>query len=103
MFSDTFEDSTSLSQPEIARLSIKIGGRYDELGRLANLNEVENVTHNNVQLPRPDQKAAKVLEMINNKWSFSRKKLADYLKEMNLENLAEEVLRGTLRYPDKQS
>ena len=97
MNSDTFKESTGLSKPEIARLSIKIGGRYDELGRLANLNGVENVTCNNVQLPRPDQKAAKVLEMINNRSSFSRKELAHYLKEMHREDLADEVLHGTSR------
>ena len=96
MFSDTFGDSTSLSQPEIDRLSKQIGGRYDELGRLANLDGVDNVTSNNVQLPKPAQKAAKILNMINES-SFSRKKLANHLKEMRLENLADEVSRGTLR------
>ena len=58
--------------------------------------KVEKVTSNNVQLPRPDQKAAKVLEMINRS-SFSRKELAHYLKEMHREDLADEVLHGTSR------
>lgn len=45
----------------------------------------------------PVDKGAKILEMINDKPSFSRKKLASYLKEAGLFGSADYVWNETLR------
>ena len=86
-----------MSQPEIVRLSQQIGGRYDELGNLASLSSIENIRSNNVQYPKPEQKATQILIMINRKSNFSRNELAAHLKEMSLEDVADDVLHGRLR------
>ena len=68
-----------------------------EIAGLANLDKGEqnNVFCNPVLEPK--DKARKILTMINEEPTFSRKKLCGYLKELNLCEEANEVLNGTLR------
>ncbi|CAB4028711.1 Hypothetical predicted protein [Paramuricea clavata] len=93
-------DTTKLSHRELTRLSLKIVGKYNEIAGLANLEKckVENVNLDPFNYPEPKDKAKKVLIMISDQTNFSRKGLGNYLKEVGLHDLVDEVVQGTLRY-----
>ena len=92
---------SKLSERELTRLSTRVVTRWEEIAGLADgldKGEVENVRRvDNMQYPQPKDKAKQILEMINDNPNFSRKKIADILKEIGLHEQVHEVLNGTLR------
>ena len=82
-------------------MSTRIVGKWEEIAGLyveLDKGEVDNVRRlDNIQYPEPKDKAKKILSMINELPIFSRRKLADFLKEVGLHDRMAEVLNGTLR------
>ena len=70
-----------------------------EIARLSNLEawEIDNVNEDHVNCVQPKDKAAGILNLINSKPNFNRERLADNVKEAGLHDVAEEILKGTLR------
>ena len=59
--------------------------------------EIDNVNEDHVNYVQPKDKAAGILNLINSKPNFNRERLAGSVKEVGLHDVAEEILKGTLR------
>ena len=92
-------NSTRLIPREMFRLSSRIGRDWKILGRYLGISkaEMEDVRTNNTMYPRETSEAEKMLELYNHREDFSRMELAFRLEEMQLCDLKDQVINGTLR------
>ena len=58
---------------------------------------MEDIRTNNTMCPRETSEAEKMLELYNSREDFSRMELAFRLEEMQLCDLKDQVINGTLR------
>ena len=91
-------NTTRLSPREIEMASRKISNQWYSLGGLLNIeqHEMENILHR-LDLRKVTEKAVQVLQVYNQRANFTREELGACLKEVNLTELKDEIIKGELR------
>ena len=91
--------NTPLSSREMFRLSLRITVNWDKLAGLMKVNSAtrDDIRCNNAVYDDSRARAEKILSIFNRGESFSRKELADFLKEIGQEEWLEKILTGKWR------
>ena len=90
-------NTTRLSPREIEMASRKISSQWDLLGGLLNIEQYQlNDIAQRFDLP-VSKKAVQVLHVYNQRADFTREELGVCLREVNLTELKDEIIKGELR------
>ena len=91
-------NTTRLSPREIEMASRKISSQWHSLGGLLNIeqHQMENILQQ-FDLRNVTDKAVRVLQVYNQRANFTREELGACLREVNLTELKDEIIKGELR------